>query len=85
MLKKRNAQGLSINVIIILVIGLVVLAVSIYIFTTQSGKAATSLDSCYTRGGDCKTNEVKCTGSEIRIYNVECPNENPICCINIKR
>jgi flagellar basal body-associated protein FliL len=53
MLKNRKSQGLPIQVIIIAVIGLFVLAVSLYIFSTQSGKAASSLESCYTRGGEC--------------------------------
>ena len=54
MLEKRDAQGLSITMIIVAVLGLIVLVVMIVIFTKESGKNVDILESCGARGGECK-------------------------------
>ena len=44
MLKKRNAQGISVNVIIIVAIALIVLVVLIAIFTGRLGSFVIGVD-----------------------------------------
>jgi len=79
MLKKRNAQGLSINIMILAVIGLVVLFVVLFIFTKESNRSVNTLNSCEGRGGICKQS---CTGNENEIPYVKCPG-NDDCCISL--
>jgi len=55
MLKKRNAQGISIRVIIIAVIALIVLVVLIAVFTGRFGSFGEGLDVAGGRAGKtCK-------------------------------
>lgn len=57
MLKKRNAQGLSITTIIIAVIGLLIVIVLIAIFTGRIGGFSKGLDTAET---DVKRCDVLC-------------------------
>ena len=77
MLKKRDASELSVNIIIVAVIGLLVLVVVIAIFIKESGKNTELIGDCETRGGECV---ISCDGPKIR--NI-CPNEDEVCCIKI--
>ena len=79
MLKKRNAD-LSISVIILVVLGLIVLLVMVTIFSNQSGKTFTALNSCESRGGSCVASG-SC-GSGSNIPNI-CPSPQ-ICCVEVK-
>jgi len=79
MLKKRDAQGLSITFIIVAVLGLIVLVILLVIFTKESGKSVSALESCGARGGDC-VSEQECEGT--KIPNV-CKDRTEICCVNI--
>ena len=82
MLKKRDAAELSINVIILAVIGLMVLVVIIAIFTKQSGRASSVFGECATQGGECQSENDDCNGPEIPDI---CPtNEKPVCCIPVE-
>ena len=80
MVKKRKAQGLSFNVIILAILGLIVLVVIVSIFSQQTGKSVETLESCGGRGGDC--DKGKCGLNELELKTVECANKNP-CCIPI--
>ena len=55
MLKKRNAQGLSITTIIVAVIGLIILIVLIAIFTGRIGSFSKGLDTAETDVKTCNT------------------------------
>jgi hypothetical protein len=78
MYKKRKAQGLSFNVIIIAVLALIVLIVILSIFSKQTGKSVNTLESCTGRGGECKP---KCDTNQLKYGDKDlCPNNN-ICCI----
>ena len=84
MLKKRNAD-LSISVIILVVLGLIVLLVMVTIFSNQSGKTFTALNSCESRGGSC-VSESSCSDGT-KIPNI-CPQgtvgtTNIICCVKV--
>ena len=81
MLKKRDAQGLSIQIIIIAIIGLIVLVVVLAIFNTESGRSVKTLESCGARGGECKLPN-NCEGGT-KIPNI-CPDKNRICCVKIQ-
>jgi len=70
MLKERNSQGNVMFIIIFAVLGLIVLFVLSQIFTKETGDTVRALESCGTRGGDCKTN---CDNDEIELTNIVCP------------
>ena len=80
MLKKRNAVGLPVNVIILAVIALVVLIVVIAIFTSKTGESVGTLNKCESRGGECQASGEDCKGP--KIPNI-CPTEGDVCCITI--
>ena len=80
MLKKRDAQGLSMTMIIVSVLGLIVLVVMIVIFTKESSKNVDILESCGARGGECKVPN-SCIGGT-KIPNI-CSDEDKICCVTI--
>ena len=83
MLKKRDAQGLSIQIIILVVIGLIVLVVLIAIFTKETGRTVSTLESCGVRGGTCKLGGTCDDGREI--IGTDCESKTPkkICCVRI--
>jgi len=83
MIKKRKAQGLSMNVMIMAVLALIVLVVLISVFTQTTGKSVKTLESCFGRGGECRTDTEGCKATESNIFNVKCPEGKPICCIKI--
>ena len=87
MLKKRDAQQLSTSVIILAVLGLIVLVVMIFIFSTESGDAVKTLKTCAAKGGDCRPSNEECTGRVLT--SVECGGScgpDPctiVCCLEI--
>ena len=46
MIWNKKGQGLSFNVIILAILGLIVLVVLVSIFAKQSGKSINALESC---------------------------------------
>lgn len=79
MIKKRDAQGLSINIMILAVIGLVVLVVVLFIFTKESNRTVNTLESCEGRGGTCR--DAPCPTGHKKIPFIECEDGLKICCI----
>ena len=78
---KKRAQGLSINVIILVVIGLIVLVVLLSIFNKQSGNTVKFLESCGARGGTCESSGV-CSDNNGRVLpEINCPESNEVCCV----
>lgn len=85
MIKKKNAAELSINIIILVILGLIVLVVVMAIFSKQSGNTVKTLESCGGRGGSC-VSESSCSDGT-KIPNI-CPQgtggtTNIICCVRI--
>jgi len=84
MIKKKRAEGLSINVIIIAIIGLVVLVVLVFIFNRGTGESVKTLQSCGGRGGECRAESEGCKAYELNIRGEDlCPEDKPICCKEI--
>jgi len=81
MIKKRNAQGLSMNVLIMATMAIIVLVVLIAIFSNQSGKSIKTLESCEGRGGKCEFSS-DCSGG-LKLDFKECKKDNKICCVKI--
>ncbi len=84
MLKKKNAAELSINIIILVILGLIVLVVIMAIFSKESGRAVKTLESCESRGGSCVPEDSCNDGA--KIPNI-CPKgsdgKDKICCVKI--
>jgi|TARA_Y100000310_G_C20558028_1_gene751552 hypothetical protein len=76
----KKSQGLSINVIVLAVIGLVVLIISIAIFSNETSKSVNLLESCDARGGLCVPSDEVCSGITIPI--IECGLGNK-CCVTL--
>jgi len=81
MLKYKKSQGLPINIIIIAALGLAVLFVLIIIFSNQSGKTISTLESCGGKGGQCR--EKECLDGEVQVSTAKCDTKMPICCIRV--
>ncbi|MFH0867797.1 MAG: hypothetical protein V1831_00635 [Candidatus Woesearchaeota archaeon] len=84
MLKKRDAQGLSIQVVILAVIALIVLVVIVAIFTRETGRTSSALESCEGRGGECMATIDLCGQGRI-MPGVECPKEKRFCCYTVDK
>lgn len=82
MLRSPKAQGLSINVIILIVLGLVVLLVLFLIFNKYARNGTDTIDQSCTKGGNtCVTNMNQCASGMPGIG--VCPKaggETQICC-----
>lgn len=76
---KKKSQGLSINVIIIAILGLIVLFTLISIFSKKTSESEKILESCGGKGGNCKT---QCDSSEVDVPYIKC-QDNQVCCIKI--
>jgi amino acid transporter len=68
----KQAQGLSINVIVIASISIVVLIIIVLIFTGHTGKFSHTINNCEVLGGSC-VEESKCKGA---IMNADCGVNN---------
>ena len=79
----KKAQGMPINVIIIAALALIVLFVLIYIFTSQSGKTVSTLESCAGVGGRCTEEGRMCLDNEVEKTNSKCPKDTQKCCIKL--
>ena len=74
----KKAQGLPVNVIIIMALVIIVLVVLIAIFASRTNIFTSTLSDCKTRGGTCKTT---CLEKEAVLTGL-C-NENQVCCVPI--
>ena len=79
MLKKRNAEGLAMNIIIIAILGLIVLVVLIVMFSEKSGDATETFGSCIAKGGSCKP-AGECSDGTI-VPEGKC--ESGVCCVKL--
>ncbi len=77
--KSKKSQGLPINVIIIAALALIVLVVLIVIFSGQTRKTVTTLESCGGIAGNCRE---KCLSGEVEKSDAKC-KDTQICCIRI--
>ena len=74
----KKAQGLPVNVIIIIALLLIVLVVLIAIFASRTDMFTSKLSDCSTRGGTCK--EI-CLEKEAQFSDI-C-DEGKTCCVPI--
>ncbi len=76
----RRGVEMSLNLIILIVIGLVVLAIVIYLLTSNSGKWNRDVGACQAKGGTCKS---QCDPGESgsTFFTQGCPNQDDICCM----
>lgn len=77
----KKSQGLPINVIILAVLGLAVLIVLIIIFSSQTGKNVSILESCAGKAGNCR--DKGCLEGEIQTTIGKCSPDTKVCCIKI--
>jgi len=81
--KSKKGAELAFNVIIIAAIGLLVLAVVLFIFVGKSGKISEGLDDCSAKRGTCEFSG-ECAGAIISGTNcAEDFQPARICCVEI--
>ena len=83
--KRKKAQGLSLNVIIVAAIGLLVLVILAVIFIGRAGTTARTVDQCQ---GDCISDADDCVGQYQRTtsdscYDLSGDKTDEICCITV--
>lgn len=72
-------------VLVSMVLAVIVLAISTYLFwkySTESARGASGIASCQARNGECRATTA-CGSDEINIGRYTC-KENEICCVKIK-
>jgi len=86
-MKRKRAQSISINTIIIAALALVVLIVLIAIFTGRVRIFSENLQSCTAKQGKCEPYSgelAKCpSSSQALITNTDCDKKNQICCVKV--
>ena len=75
---KTKAVELSINVMIMIAIGLAVLVVLFITFTSEAGQFSKNVLTCEAKGGKC----VKPQECQFDKMYIKCPDKEQICCIN---
>lgn len=83
---ERKAQGLSVNMIILVAIGLIILVIAV-LLVNRSGRSISenATTSCVSKGGTCKAQCDTFSGNEVMISeaNEQCRQTNaqtPVCC-----
>jgi high-affinity Fe2+/Pb2+ permease len=72
MISSKNGQGMPINVIILLVLGLLVLVILGWIFSREAVRIP-GASSCSGQGGVCMSEQgMKCAGNETIIMTSDC-------------
>jgi ABC-type cobalt transport system substrate-binding protein len=83
---RRRGVELSLNLIILIVIGLIVAALIIYLVVRTTGSGGKDLTSCTSKGGQCRPQNSggqSCDvgESESSLFSGGC-NEGEVCCIS---
>jgi hypothetical protein len=85
-MSNRRGVEMSLNLVIMIVLGLIVLIVLIYIVTRNTSNANRSITGCAEKGGECRSE--RClegeTGSSFFSSGAGCPESNAICCFSDK-
>ncbi len=72
-----KAQSSSWNVVIATIIGLVILVISIVLYTGNLGRYSEEANSCENKGGVCAND----CGENYAFTPLDCPSEVPKCCL----
>lgn len=79
----RTGVELSLNTVIIMVIGLLAAAILIYLLATNVGRANKGLSGCIEKGGTCIDANQDCPEGYQRIgsfFSKDCTGDNQVCC-----
>ena len=79
----KKAQGLSVSMIILIVLGLIIVGVLVYMLGGRVSQFGKSTGSCTEKKGECLETK-DCQGAIIGA--LDCPEkkpklENPVCCV----
>ncbi|MBN2112169.1 hypothetical protein JW707_03665 [Candidatus Woesearchaeota archaeon] len=80
----RKAQGMSVNMIILIVLGLVIVGVLIFMLGGKVKQFGTSTNDCTEKKGTCVEKATDCKGAIVGTLN--CPKElkkdTGYCCVS---
>ncbi len=79
----KKAQGLSINMIILIVLGLIVMGVLIFMLGGKVKMFGTSANSCTDKtGAECVASAGECKGAVLGAFDCkESKGANAVCCL----
>jgi hypothetical protein len=83
----RNAQGISMNVIIIAALALIVMVVLVMILFSKTRSFGAGVESCTDKGGECVSGFGACLSKGgATISGTECSKKEPaeVCCVVFK-
>lgn len=77
----RRAQGLSISTLILVTLGILILAISIFFFTNVVDSGRGTINNCENLGGTC---QLQCGAGESHnlLGDRSCEENNQICCVS---
>ncbi len=74
---------MSLNLIILIVLGLIVLAIIIYIVSTNAGRANNDIGACQAKGGSCVgVNDACPLGTSGSTFFTKGCNDGEKCCLS---
>jgi flagellar basal body-associated protein FliL len=79
-IRSKKAQGLPIEIIILLALALIVLVILAFVFSSKIKDFMKSADDCKSKQGDCISQSEKCEGAIIS--SKECKT-GEVCCIRV--
>lgn len=83
--KSKQAQGISLTVIVVAVIALIVLVVLLVIFSGKIGLFGKESASCASKGAGAKC-EAECLEGYVIIPGADCAKQDPnkpVCCLPV--
>lgn len=80
----RKAQGMSVNMIILIVLGLIIIGVLVFMLSGKVKQFGTSTNSCAEKQGTCVAQASECQGPIIGAMDcAKQKGENAVCCQSI--
>lgn len=85
--RRRNAQGLSLNVVIIAVIAIAVLVILLVMLIGKTKIFGTATADCISKGGTCTTPNMdgNCPDGRVKMFGAKCKESGKICCTQLEQ
>lgn len=78
---KKRAQGMPVNILIIVAIGLIVLIVLAVLIGKNVLDFGRTTSGCEQKGGICVKSISECSSKDGRVISASCPPEKKYCCL----
>lgn len=78
---KKRAQGMPVNILIIVAIGLIVLIVLAVLIGRNVLDFGRTTSGCEQKGGICVKTVEDCSNKDGRVISDSCPSDKKYCCL----